>query len=311
MRFEKEINIYSDEAIIKRFKANETSVNVVQGKISALISESELVELQNSKATMYSKLASAVMEVSGLKVNFSDLTTKYNTVTDQYEALDSRVTEYALNVNGLSLSVLGVQQDVVDLKTWQNSTDLKISDSAIVATVTASEAWNGKADKDKLITQINLTSDSATIKSSKIKLEGLVTANNNFQILLDGSIVAKNGTFTGNITGSKITGSTLSVTSADGCTLSIDATGLTLDAKKTSDIFGHQGGVLSIGTTQSIIEDMFSPITFYPADGGVFTIPLAKNVSKLEFIWGALGQEHYLEFVTLWGKFRVKAISMK
>lgn len=308
MRFEKEINIYSDEAIIKRFKANETSVSVVQGKISALISESEIVELQNSKGTMYSKLASAVMDVSGLQANFSDLTTKYNTVTEQYTALDSKVAEYKAGVNGLSANVSSVQTDVTNLKTWQKSTDLKISDSAIVATVTSSEAWSGKADKDKLITQINLTSDSATIKSSKIKLEGLVTANNNFQVLLDGSIVAKNGTFTGNISGSTITGSTLSITSADGCTLSIDATGLLLDAKKTSNIFGYQGGTLRIGTTQSILEDMFSPINFFPADGGVFTVPLAKDVSKFEFVWGAM-KDSYLEFTTFWGKFRVKATS--
>ena len=36
MRFEKEVNIYSDEAIIKRFKANETSISVVQGKTAVL-----------------------------------------------------------------------------------------------------------------------------------------------------------------------------------------------------------------------------------------------------------------------------------
>ena len=53
--FEKEINIYAKDAILKRFQANETSISITQGKISALISESELVELQNSKETMYSK----------------------------------------------------------------------------------------------------------------------------------------------------------------------------------------------------------------------------------------------------------------
>ena len=77
MRFEREINIYGDEAVLKRFKTNETSISVVQGKLSALISESELVELENSNATMYSKLASAVMKIDSLELNFSDLTTKY------------------------------------------------------------------------------------------------------------------------------------------------------------------------------------------------------------------------------------------
>ena len=112
MRFEKEVNIYSDEATIKRFKANETSISVVQGKISALISESELVELQNSQTTMYSKLASAVMDIKSLTLNFSDLTTKYNTVSGQYNALDSKVAEYKLGLDGLSANVTEIKKDL-------------------------------------------------------------------------------------------------------------------------------------------------------------------------------------------------------
>lgn len=41
--------------------------------------------------------------------------------------------------------------------------------------------------------------DSVKIKASNIQLEGLVTANENFKILEDGSIEAKNGKFTGEI----------------------------------------------------------------------------------------------------------------
>ena len=80
MRFEREINIYGDEVILKRFQATETSIEVVQGKISALISESELIELENSQATMYSKLASAIMDIDSLDLQFSELNTKYNCV---------------------------------------------------------------------------------------------------------------------------------------------------------------------------------------------------------------------------------------
>lgn len=44
MRFTKEVNIYAPDAILKRFKANETNFSVLQGKISSLISESEITE---------------------------------------------------------------------------------------------------------------------------------------------------------------------------------------------------------------------------------------------------------------------------
>ena len=49
-----------------------------------------------------------------------------------------------------------------------------------------------ETDTDKLISKINM-------KPGQIDMTGLVTANENFKILPDGSIEAKNGTFSGNI----------------------------------------------------------------------------------------------------------------
>ena len=56
-----------------------------------------------------------------------------------------------------------------------------------------------KVDDDEVITAINLTSEEAKINASKITLEGIVTANENFKVLEDGSIEAVNGSFSGNI----------------------------------------------------------------------------------------------------------------
>lgn len=56
-----------------------------------------------------------------------------------------------------------------------------------------------KVDKNTIISSINQTAEAVKISASKIVFEGLVTANQNFRILLDGSIVAKNATITGNI----------------------------------------------------------------------------------------------------------------
>ena len=55
---------------------------------------------------------------------------------------------------------------------------------------------------DSLIASINLDDSGVSIKANKITLEGLVTANQNFKILLDGSMEAKNGKFSGRITAS-------------------------------------------------------------------------------------------------------------
>lgn len=65
-----------------------------------------------------------------------------------------------------------------------------------------------KLDGKEIISRINLTDTTARIQASNIKFEGLVTANNNFKILDDGSIETVNGKFSGtvNATGGKIGG---------------------------------------------------------------------------------------------------------
>lgn len=278
MRLEQEVNIYAKDAMKRRFLAAETSVSVVQGKISALISESEIRELQNSETTMYSKLGKLNMDISGLTQQYSDLTTRYDSVTNQYKILDGKLAEYKTSVDGLAANVsqvstklnndystteamntaikaatdeisLSVSKTYVTseilsstksdldkqaknyasnaenlanantdkllknyatssdlnsakdrvsiLESWKQESSVKITDSAIVATVTKSTEWSNKADKKSLISQINMSTEGISIKSSLIKLEGLVTANNYFKINADGSMETKSATIGG------------------------------------------------------------------------------------------------------------------
>lgn len=155
MRFEREINIYGDEVILKRFQANETSIEVVQGKISAIISESELIELENSQATMYSKLASAIMDIDSLDLKFSELNTKYNTVSGQYTKLDSKLTQVEVSVSGLSANISQVSQNLSNnysTTTQMNSAinakanEISASVSSTYATKSALNTANGKID---------------------------------------------------------------------------------------------------------------------------------------------------------------------
>ena len=307
MIFEQPVNIYSQDYVLKRFQSNETAVQVVRGKLSALISESELIELQNSKATMYSKLASAVLDINSLQLQFSDISSKYDTVTGKYSSLDAKVADYKAGLDGLSMnlsslstkinndystttamnaaikaSVDGLSSTVSqtyattqnvksslaeadtnakkyadtaqsaavkaananteellksyptvtamesaikqnadsitasvsktyatkeglsdastkisNLETWKSQAALKITDSAIVSTVTSSTSWSKKADKASLISQINQSAESISINASKINLNGVVTANSYFCILTDGSIKSTKGTLGG------------------------------------------------------------------------------------------------------------------
>lgn len=63
--------------------------------------------------------------------------------------------------------------------------------------------------KDGVVSAINLSEELIQIDASKIKLEGMVTVNGYFKVGLDGSIEATNGKFTGDISASTITGSTI------------------------------------------------------------------------------------------------------
>lgn len=352
MRLEQEVNIYGDAEILKRFQAAETSISVVQGNISALISESEIIELQNSHTTMYSQMASLKLSVSDLILDFSDLQTKYNTVTGQYTDLSSRVAQYKASVDGLSADITAVEQNLsqnysttsvmnaaikasVDglsttvsktyatttqlntakndavstaksytdsakssalttakgyadaaedaantntanrlksysttaqmnsaidqkaneittsvsstyatksalnnanseidaLQSWKNEASLKITDSAIVATVTSSSSWATKADKANLISQINQSAEQVAISASKIKLEGIITANGNFKILADGSME----TIRGKIGGWKINSTNLKSPSGN---LTIDSATGTISTQRTN---GNKG----------------------------------------------------------------------
>lgn len=307
MIFEQPVNIYSQDYVLKRFQSNETAVQVVRGKIAALISESELIELQNSKATMYSKLASAILDINSLQLQFSDISSKYDTVTGKYSSLDAKVADYKAGLDGLSVNLTNLstrinndystttamnaaikasvdglsstvsqtyattqnvksslaeadtnakkyadtaqsaavkaananteellksyptvtamesaikqnadsitasvsktyatqasleteKAKVTNLETWKSQAELKITDSAIVSTVTSSTSWSKKADKASLISQINQSAESISINASKINLNGVVTANSYFCILTDGSIKSIKGTLGG------------------------------------------------------------------------------------------------------------------
>lgn len=93
MRFQKEINIFAKDAILKRFQTNETNFSVVKGKIEALISESEILELQNSKVTMYSKLVDVstghIAAVVG-HIGTSRTTVSYIKIVEEFSAGESK-----------------------------------------------------------------------------------------------------------------------------------------------------------------------------------------------------------------------------
>ena len=202
------------------------------------------------------------------------------------------------------LSAKETAEQYVDgkLKNYSTSAQINVKTDSIETEV------RKKVGKSEIVSIINQSAEEIKIAANKISLEGIVTVNDRFKVLSDGSIECTNGKFTGTITGSKITGSTINITDSKWCTIDLDASGLRINANKYTDIFGHQGGKLVIGTTASILEPMFSPICFYPASGGVWNMPLADGCNKFRFVWNVMSSS-YVEIQTLYGAFGLTAWS--
>lgn len=100
------------------------------------------------------------------------------------ESAVSKVTEMSLTVDGIKTSVENVKTDQGTLRTEFGQTAEKIE---------------AKVSKGEVIAAINLTAESAKIQAPKISLEGIVTANEKFKVLLDGSVEATDGKFSGTL----------------------------------------------------------------------------------------------------------------
>lgn len=83
--------------------------------------------------------------------------------------------------------------------TWTQSmqTQLEITAEGLSSTVT----------KDNIISTINQSSEAVSISASKINLNGVVTANNNFKIDTNGKMTCVNATVSGSVTTGNLTAS--------------------------------------------------------------------------------------------------------
>lgn len=166
-KFQREVNIFSKEAILKRFRANETNFSVLKGKIEALISESEITELQNSKVTMYSKLADVKLTVDGLEQTYTDITSKYDVVSGKYTDLNSKVGEYKSAVDNFSAALTQlsnhIETDYSTTQSMQAFVNLTINNlkTEISDTYVTQNKLNGYSTVDQL---------SAAIEASTTKI---------------------------------------------------------------------------------------------------------------------------------------------
>lgn len=94
MVFEKETNLYMDDAILDSFRAQNTQFEVIQGKISYLITDDEIINYQGGTQTLTSRMNAAEATIDGYKQQISDLETSYDTVSGDLTSFKSTVNTW-------------------------------------------------------------------------------------------------------------------------------------------------------------------------------------------------------------------------
>lgn len=108
------------------------------------------------------------------------------------------VTEWTLTPEELEGQINRYQSEIKQLA---DEISLRVTTGELESIVTMlSDEISSKVSRGQVISEINQTPEQVRISADKIKLEGAVTANENFKVLQDGSIEAKNATIEGDIT---------------------------------------------------------------------------------------------------------------
>lgn len=198
---------------------NSTEISAIQGKISALISESEITELENGKTTMYSRLNSVEQTVSGFESKISDLKTQYDTVSGQYTSLDSKVAEYKASADEFSSSLTSlttrIDNDYSTTETirsmiTQETSKVEVSVSNTYATkdalstteqkVTNLESWKNEASlkiTDSAIVSTVKSSSEWETKADKASLISEINQSSE-KITIKSNKISLEGTVTAN-----------------------------------------------------------------------------------------------------------------
>lgn len=161
------------------------SSEIEQTAESIRLEVKELSESNNQKFSQIEQRADSI-ELSVKEVEKS--------VTDLGTSTTERFSSINQTVDSISASVTNITSDVAGI----NKT---ISEAGWITTEEGNELWASITleNGETIVSKINQTASSVAIEAEHIRLEGIVTANDNFKVNLDGSIEARNGNFSGTI----------------------------------------------------------------------------------------------------------------
>lgn len=196
--------------------------SIVNGKITSRIWQEDIdIAVDGLSASVDEKFSNITQSVDEISTEVGEIRTTQDEQGRQIEETKSSITQTA---------------DAIKAEVERASTaEGKLQSSITQAADEIRTEVSKKVGADEIISSINQSAEAIKILASKIIFEGLVTANQNFKILADGSIVAKNADISGNIT---IAGDWGGIRQGEGMTVYADGT-----TEKTSGImmYGSAG----------------------------------------------------------------------
>ena len=167
----------------EKHTALKTTINniISDGKFNEATEKNQLDQAfsaYNTALAQFKKMAQKAIDFIGDAKKDSAIDESKVYTNAQIKVVSDSITQRVERVEERQTTVDG---KVTTLETWKSSAEQKITDSAIISTVTSSTTYRndltGKVDTNKIISTINQTAEAIKISASKIQLEGAVTAD--------------------------------------------------------------------------------------------------------------------------------------
>lgn len=170
----------------KKFAEIDLRSDIIELSVSDI--QESVTELGTSTTNRFSAIN---QRADSIELSVSEVE---KSVTDLGTSTTERFSSINQTVGSISASVTSIESDVAGI----NNT---IRNAGWITTADGNNLWASKTleNGETIVSKINQTASDVTIEAQHIKLEGIVTANSNFKINLDGSIEANNGKFNGDI----------------------------------------------------------------------------------------------------------------
>lgn len=189
----KQLHTTVEDDVKEQISTNITNINVMQGEINSLISNTTISKEDGVVVSLKDELNSVIDTIDRHTQTISSLETEYDSITGEMETVTSTVTKMEQSLDGFEQSITS---SISGLETRVNSAEQKMTTDGIMTIVTSSTAWNDQtatiegfrssvnqnADKISWLVKsgtdssnMELTDNALSIISSSIDLTGRVT----------------------------------------------------------------------------------------------------------------------------------------